>query len=271
MPHVTDRQADSKAILDTYVAHLLAKIMLDFNDDVLAMDINTSDSDSDSDSSTSDIDLEDEDPVGEGLVMSLTNLYQNRYQQECRTIPKTLENLRLLLNDYRYNFPDIFRSYMRVTPSCFNSLVEILCTHPVFSNNSHNVQMPVEDQVAIALYRFGHYRNAASYIKVALWAGVSWGTVGNVTMRVLTALCDPCFQAVTMLWPNADDIEAAKCWVEEQSCPAWRNGWLMVDGTLVPIFQRPAHYGNTYYDCKSNYSFNVQVSFQISEILREPT
>lgn len=259
MPRITERQAEAQAILDIYIAHLTAKITSDFND---AMDIDSSDPDSDSDSSASDIG-EDEDPVGEGLMMSLANLYQTRYQQERRNIPKTGANLRLLLDDYRHNFPEIFRSYMRITPSCFDSLVETLCIHPFFSNNSHSMQMPVQDQVAIALYRFGHYGNAASYIKVALWAGVSWGTVSNVTMCVLTALCDPCFRAVTMLWPDAEDIDAAKSWVEEQSCPAWRNGWLMVDGTLVPLFQRPAHYGNTYYDRKSNYSFNVQVSLYV--------
>ena len=36
---------------------------------------------------------------------------------------------------------------------------------------------------------------------------------------------------------NAQDIECAKAWVEGNSCPAWRDGWLMVDGTLVQTFQ----------------------------------
>jgi hypothetical protein len=44
------------------------------------------------------------------------------------------------------------------------------------------------------------------------------------------------------------------------SCPAWRNGWLMVDGTLVPLFRRPSWFGNIWFDRKSNYSLNVQVS-----------
>ena len=40
--------------------------------------------------------------------------------------------------------------------------------------------MPVKQQLAIALYRFGHYGNAASTMKVALWAGVGFGTVERV-------------------------------------------------------------------------------------------
>ena len=41
------------------------------------------------------------------------------------------------------------------------------------------------------------------------------------------------------------------------SFPVWCNGWLIVDGTLVPLFQHPAFYGNTWFDHKSNYSMNV--------------
>ncbi|KAI5884959.1 uncharacterized protein SCHCODRAFT_01110332, partial [Schizophyllum commune H4-8] len=38
-----------------------------------------------------------------------------------------------------------------------------------------------------------------------------------------------------------------------------RDGWLTVDGTLVPLYCRPGHFGNTFYNRKSNYSLNVQV------------
>ena len=41
--------------------------------------------------------------------------------------------------------------------------------------------MLVKQQLAIALYRFGHYGNTASTMKVALWAGVGFGTVPLVT------------------------------------------------------------------------------------------
>jgi hypothetical protein len=33
----------------------------------------------------------------------------------------------------------------------------------------------------------------------------------------------------------------------------------MVDGTLVPLFEKPHHFGEGYFDRKSNYSLNVQV------------
>jgi hypothetical protein len=83
--------------------------------------------------------------------------------------------------------------------------------------------MPIDEQVLITLYRFGHYGNAASTMKVAHWAGVSYGTVRNITIRVMTAVCDPRFRAAVMPWPNHAEIEHAKAWVESNSCPAWRD------------------------------------------------
>jgi hypothetical protein len=43
--------------------------------------------------------------------------------------------------------------------------------------------MPVAEQVAIALYHFGHYGNAASAIKVALHSGIGFRTVHLVMTR----------------------------------------------------------------------------------------
>ena len=87
------------------------------------------------------------------------------------------------------NRPEIFRSYLRMDPSCFDDLVNVIKDDDVFHNNSHNPQMPIDEQLAIALFRFGHYGNAANTMKVALWAGVGFGTVSLVTNCVIKALC----------------------------------------------------------------------------------
>ena len=248
MPRRTERQETTTALLDAFLVHLVAK-----------MEADSYRADADSDTDHSDEEMDDNDPITGAFLQSLGELYKERYTSPRRDIPKTQSNLRLLLDSYRKDFPDIFRSYTRVTPACFDDLVQSIKDHPVFHNSSNNAQMPVDEQVAIALYRFGHYGNAASTMKVALWAGVGYGTVRNVTIRVMSALCDPRFRAAVMPWPNRADIERAKARVEGNSCPAWRDGWCMVDGTLVPLFQRPHHFGNTFFDRKSNYSMNVQV------------
>jgi hypothetical protein len=89
--------------------------------------------------------------------------------------------------------------------------------------------------------------------------GVGQGTVPLVTSRVLKAVFSERFRAASLQWPSEEKKEEAKRWIEGRTCAAWRDGWLMVDGTLIPLFRRPQFYGNTWFDRKSNYSINVQV------------
>ncbi|KAF8230065.1 hypothetical protein L208DRAFT_1283661, partial [Tricholoma matsutake] len=74
-----------------------------------------------------------------------------------------------------------FCSYLWIDPGCFDDLVNVLKDDPVFHNNSNNPQMPIDEQLTIALFQFGHYGNAVGTLKVALWAGVGFGTVPLVT------------------------------------------------------------------------------------------
>jgi hypothetical protein len=218
---------------------------------------------------------EDEDIMGprlsERLRIALEDVISHRYLNRRRDLPKPEGTMDLLLNRWKTDFPEIFRSYLRVTPECFDDLFEALRNDPVFQNQSQNEQMPVNEQLAIALYRFGHFGNSASITKTAHFFGVGFGTVVNVTKRVMAATCRERFRRTVMRWPDADAKEAAKTWVEEVSCPAWRDGWLMVDGTLVPLFGRPSFYGNTWFDRKHNYSMNVQVSYDVVDEDRKLT
>lgn len=119
--------------------------------------------------------------------------------------------------------------------------------------------MPVDAQLAIVLYCFGHYGSAISTTMVALWAGIGYGTVHLFTNHVMKAICHEDFRQAALYWPSGAEKEGAKQWVEENSCHAWCNGWVMVDGTLVPLYSYPGYFGNSWYDRKSNYSLNVQV------------
>ncbi|KAF8574421.1 hypothetical protein K439DRAFT_1649780 [Ramaria rubella] len=125
---------------------------------------------------------------------------------------------------------------LHVSLHTFDALLLKVQGHPVFQNNLENEQISVDSQVAIILYRLGHFGNATSMQKVGLWVGYGYGTG---------------FRRVVMRWPNERQKEEASNWVESRSC-------LMVDGTMVPLFACPGFYGNSWYDCKRNYSLNVQ-------------
>jgi hypothetical protein len=105
---------------------------------------------------------------------------------------------------------DQFHEELCVTPHTFDTLVTKLQYDAVFGNNSHCPQMPVEEQLAITLFHFGHDGNAAGLQGVANWAGVGKGTVVLVTRRVMIAILRPNFMNEAVHFPDAQEKEAAK-------------------------------------------------------------
>lgn len=271
MPTTTERQQANLALEQAYVLSLMAEaeaevlqMGYDSGSDYPDSDSSKSSSSSDETSSGSSTSSSSDDGAhyssAEAMLHLMGELNSERYLNERRPIAKTDGLLRLLLDDWKVNHPKIFRSYLRITPSCFDELVDVIRDHPVCHNDSNNAETPVEEQLAVALYRFGHFGNAASTQKVGLQFGFGYGTVRLFTCRVMAATCSEQFRRSTLRWSSPAAKETAKQWVADQSCPAWRDGWLMVDGTLVPLFQRPGFHGTTFFDRKSNYSLNIQVS-----------
>ena len=58
---------------------------------------------------------------------------------------------------------------------------------------------------------------------------------------------------------DTNEKQEASDWVESVSCHAWRLGFCMVDGTLIPLASKPGHFGEQFFDCKSNYSLSLMV------------
>lgn len=102
---------------------------------------------------------------------------------------------------------------------------------------------------------------------VAQWAGVSAGMVVKSTRHVMIAVLS--LHDTVIHWPTDNEKKEAKSWVKDVSCAAWRDGFCMVDGTLIPLFEKPGHHGKAYFDQKSNYLLNVQVCllFRVIKLL----
>jgi hypothetical protein len=115
--------------------------------------------------------------------------------------------------------------------------------------------MPLNEQLAITLFHFGHHGNATSVESIAQWAGISAGTVINATQRVMTAFLT--LHDAVIRWPSTREKEDAKEWVKAATCVAWRNSCVFMDGTLVPLADKPGYHGEAYFDQKSNYSLNL--------------
>ncbi|KAF8585679.1 hypothetical protein K439DRAFT_1342890, partial [Ramaria rubella] len=187
-------------------------------------------------------------------------LHATCYLQEHMHIPKSGGQPWLTLTCYKPEHLALFQSLLHVSLPTFDTCLSEIEDHLVFQNNSDNEQIPVSHQLAIVLYWLGHFGNVASIQKVGLWVGLGYGTVDKCMCRVMTVVCDEGFWRVVMRWPSQGQKEQASDWVESRSCMGWHGGWLMDDDMLVPLFAHPGFYRNSWYNCKSNYSLNMQLS-----------
>lgn len=183
-------------------------------------------------------------------------LLSARVLEVCPPVKKSGQ-VDLVLINFRSDHPDRFRKKLRVSPPVFDRLVELIEDHGIFHNNSNVPQLPIPIQLAIFLIRVGHYGNASSPEYVAQWAGVCVGTVINATYRCLIAFLALHDQAV--MFPPEEEKERAKEYVEQVTCPEWRNGFLLADGTKFALFQKPGLHGEAWFDKNKDYSIDCQV------------
>jgi hypothetical protein len=252
MPRNTEWQALTDTLLERYTVHRYAECFAYVAAEILAIDDEEHKEHDDDDDYLAFF-------ISGMLLQSLRQLYTTRYLEKHVRILKSTDTLHLILTEYKKNRPNIFCTFLWVSPTTFDALLAAICKHPVFENDSQNEQAPVEIQLAIALHRFGHFGNAASLLKVGIWAGIGWGTVDLYTRHVMVAVCSDRFQKSAIRWPNEEEKAIAKEWVASQSCPAWADSFVMVDGTCAVLHSRLAFYGNSFYDQKQKYSLNVQV------------
>ncbi|EMD30631.1 hypothetical protein CERSUDRAFT_27895, partial [Gelatoporia subvermispora B] len=150
--------------------------------------------------------------------------------------------------------PAEFRRLLRVSPTIFGIIENRIAPDPIFrSGPTGRRQTEVRVQLAVFLYRLGHYGNAASVSSIADWAGIADGSVINFSNRVAWALLGLHDKYVT--WPTAAQIESARSMaVTRSGCEAWSGGYLAVDGTAIKLYQKPGLFGESWFNRSSDYA-----------------
>ncbi|KAG2338014.1 hypothetical protein BDR05DRAFT_894333, partial [Suillus weaverae] len=108
--------------------------------------------------------------------------------------------------------------------------------------------------------------NAISNEDVCQWAGVSVGPVTNCTNHVMIALLAKHDKFIFFPTLDSDDAGRSQKFVQDHTCPEWRNGILAADGSLINLCDKPGLYGETFYSRKSQYSLNCQVFYFILQL-----
>ena len=98
---------------------------------------------------------------------SIQQTYAEHYEEPREPIPRGPGTLKDVFKVYKERCPDYFRQELRISPHTFDCLIECLGNNPIFTNNSNNNQIPIDRQVAITLYRFGHHGNGVGLDKIA--------------------------------------------------------------------------------------------------------
>lgn len=147
-----------------------------------------------------------------------------------------------------------FRSTFRTTRQGFDALVNHLKDHPVFSNNSTCPQLHPAWQIGIALARFGGGGNGSSVMSKQVLTGLAIGTIVLYTKRVVKALISVKRQWIS--WPDERRRGEIGRVMRTEGFPGCVG---FIDGTGVPLSQKPAIDGKVYFDRKHRY-FLVRLS-----------
>jgi DDE superfamily endonuclease len=154
-----------------------------------------------------------------------------------------------------------FKSEIRVSRGGFQEILRSIHEHPVFTNKT---QIPVYDQLSIALYRFGRYGNGASIRNVAAHFGFSEGTIDLCTNRIIEAIID--LAPTYLQWYTPLEKEQTKRQIKlEKGFP---NCVGFLDGTTMILDFKPGIDSESYYNRKSRYGLNTQIISDLSGRIR---
>ncbi|KAF9154867.1 hypothetical protein BGX20_004581 [Mortierella sp. AD010] len=144
---------------------------------------------------------------------------------------------------------DEFRALFRTTRLGFQAVVEQIQHHPVFHNNSTCKQAHAAWQLAVAFARLGSNGNGASVKRIQTIFGIGAGTTTLYTGRVITALKD--FSREWLVWPDARRRREIRQVMSKEGFPGCVG---FIDGTTIPLSQKPAIDGEVYFDRKKRLS-----------------
>ena len=132
---------------------------------------------------------------------------------------------------------------------CFLNLLQLIESHPIFYNSSWNQQQDPSVQLSVAICCLGSNGNGAAVFQLKNLFHVGYGTINLYTTWVTKVI----YQMRSRLasWPTTKEQLESSQVMQEEGFPGCVG---FVDGTTIPLSQKPPIDGNHYFDCKKRCS-----------------
>ena len=127
-------------------------------------------------------------------------------------------------------------------PEAFNNLaIQLQQTEAFQWNYSSSGVMSlnkVQEILSVALYRLGHSGNGGGECDAALQCGCGVGSIVGYTNCTVTGLLE--LNNEVMQFASEGERQHASAWVcNTTGVEEWGKGWLVVDGTHIPLAWKP--------------------------------
>ena len=134
-------------------ADSLVSDLLDFDaDDELKENSDTDGEDLDEENKAASLTPGKWDRLRRWVLNQIIGMYATRYELPRDGLPCGPSYLHHVLTRLKTEREDHFHEALRINPTTFDALVSAIEDDPIFTNNSNNSQMPIEEQLAITLY-----------------------------------------------------------------------------------------------------------------------
>ncbi|MBW0470282.1 hypothetical protein O181_009997 [Austropuccinia psidii MF-1] len=138
-----------------------------------------------------------------------------------------------------------FQKLCRTTHESFEKLVSKIQADKAFQNSSQNKQLSPAIQLAVALSSLRSNGNGDALGKIGMLFGISHGAIVLYTQRVTQILMKLKHKVILLL-----TIEKPREMSQVMQAEGFPGCIGFIDGSLIPLSQRPPNNGEAYFDCK---------------------
>jgi DDE superfamily endonuclease len=149
-----------------------------------------------------------------------------------------------------------FRFHFRMNRETFWELLALVDNHSAFGHTTKTsdsrgpLPHPASHQLLVLLKYYGCDGNQASSLSLSHFFGVSAGSIDGYKANALAALLS--LEDRTIIWPDAEERRLISRRIKENYL--FPNCIGLIDGTLLPLSQRPLLHGENYLSRKRFYA-----------------